>query len=165
MNSSERLSEALHELQEEHLAIRPPAYIGARLHDAIESANRPSASIHRLWALAFAGCALLFLVLFSVSMFRFQPQTQQYDSAVKIMPVSESTSAFIPLPSSAGLPPPQETSLLRVRLQKAELRQFGLELPDSNSPQYAQVEFAVGEDGLARAVRFVQLTLPSGSSR
>jgi hypothetical protein len=164
MNSSERLSEALHDLRGEQSGIQPPAHIRAHVLGAMEARNFPLAATHRLWSFAFAACALLFLGLFSVSMLRFRPQGQQNNSAEEILPAGESTSVFIPLPSSAGLPPPEETCLLRVRLQRFELRQFGLELPDALSTQYTQVEFVVGEDGLARAVRFVQPSL-SGSRR
>jgi hypothetical protein len=164
MKSSERLAEALQDLRGEHCGIQPPAHIRAHMQDAVKASRLSSASMHGLWPFAFAGCASLFLALLSVAMLQFQPQAQFDNSAEQALRARESTSVFVPLPSSAGLPPPEETCLLRVRLQRSDLRQFGLELPDAPSTQYTQVDFVVGEDGLARAVRFVQ-PISSGSVR
>jgi hypothetical protein len=155
MNSSHRLSEALHDLRDEHRRIQPPPQILAHVQAAVVPASQPD-SPRRLWTLAFAACTFLFLCLFSGTILQFEPQPSLNYSSAQMEPASESTTGLIPLPSSAGLPPPQATSLLRVRLQESELRQFGLEFSEPFSTRYTQVEFVVGEDGLARAVRFVQ---------
>jgi hypothetical protein len=153
MNSSHRLSEALHDLRDVHRRIQPPPRILAHLQESVVPASQ---SPRRLWTLAFAACTFLFLILFCWTILQLQPQPSPNYSSEQMEPASESTTGLIPLPSSAGLPPPQATSLLRVRLQESELRQFGLEFSEPFSTRYTQVEFVVGEDGLARAVRFVQ---------
>ncbi len=156
MNASDRLSHALDDLRDEHRNIQPPAHVRVLVQASAGAANLPSPLRRRLWSVAFAACTLLFFCLLSVSIVQFHLQRQRNDSSARISSPVETTTAFIPLPSSAGLPPPQETSLLRVRMQESELRQFGLEVPEPFSTRYTQVEFAVGEDGLARAVRFIQ---------
>jgi hypothetical protein len=157
MNSSDRLSKVLNDLRDEHRRIQPPPRILAHVQAAVVPASRPG-SPRRLWTLAFAAGVFLFLILFSWTMLRFREQSSLNGSSAQMEPASQSTTGLIPLPSSAGLPPPQTTSLLRVRLQESEMRQFGLEFTDASSTRYTQVEFLVGEDGLARAVRFVQPT-------
>jgi hypothetical protein len=70
--------------------------------------------------------------------------------------VSASSSGFIDLPSSAMLPAPAETTLVRLAIRKGDLRQFGLDVPEPFISERAQAEFTLGEDGLARSVRLVE---------
>jgi len=70
--------------------------------------------------------------------------------------VSASSAVFIDLPSSAMLPAPAETTLVRLAIRKGDLRQFGLDVPEPFASERAQAEFTLGEDGLARSVRLVE---------
>jgi len=63
--------------------------------------------------------------------------------------------SFLALPSSEGLPPPSMTTLVRMRIRRDDLQQYGLELSPTNTPEIILAEFVVGQDGLSRAVRFV----------
>ena len=63
---------------------------------------------------------------------------------------------FVPLPVSEGLPPAAELSVVRMRLQGSDLRQYGLEAPADAVAQSMLAEFVVGEDGLPRAIRIVR---------
>lgn len=63
---------------------------------------------------------------------------------------------FVPLPVSEGLPPAAELSVVRMRLQGSDLRQYGLEAPADAVAQTMLAEFVVGEDGLPRAIRIVR---------
>jgi len=47
-------------------------------------------------------------------------------------------------------------SVVRVRVRGSELRQYGLEAPPDAGAQTLLAEFAVGEDGLPRAIRIVR---------
>ena len=69
--------------------------------------------------------------------------------------VKESDGRFLALPSSEGLPPPSMTTLVRIRIRRDDLQQYGLELSPTNTPEIILAEFVVGQDGLSRAVRFV----------
>jgi hypothetical protein len=63
---------------------------------------------------------------------------------------------FVALPVSEGLPAATELSVVRVRVRGSELRQYGLEAPPDAGAQTLLAEFAVGEDGLPRAIRIVR---------
>jgi hypothetical protein len=67
----------------------------------------------------------------------------------------ESLADFIPLPASEGLPPAFALSLVRMRIEQSSLQQYGLEVPAENASQTLLAEFAVGEDGLPRAIRII----------
>jgi hypothetical protein len=67
----------------------------------------------------------------------------------------ESLADFIPLPASEGLPPAFALSLVRMRIEQSSLQQYGLEVPADNASRILLAEFAVGEDGLPRAIRIL----------
>ena len=71
-------------------------------------------------------------------------------------PTSSSLDAFVPLPASEGLPTPAELSIVRIRLRGSDLQQYGLQTPADALAQTMLAEFAVGEDGLPRAIRIVR---------
>jgi hypothetical protein len=67
-----------------------------------------------------------------------------------------SLADFVALPASEGLPAASEISLVRMRIEGSALQQYGLEIPAEAAPRTLLAEFAVGEDGLPRAIRIVQ---------
>jgi hypothetical protein len=71
-------------------------------------------------------------------------------------PTSNSLDAFVPLPASEGLPTAAELSIVRIRLRGSDLQQYGLQTPADAFAQTMLAEFAVGEDGLPRAIRIVR---------
>ena len=71
-------------------------------------------------------------------------------------PASSSLDAFVPLPASEGLPNAAELSIVRIRLRGSDLQQYGLQTPADALAQTMLAEFAVGEDGLPRAIRIVR---------
>jgi type IV secretory pathway VirB10-like protein len=71
-------------------------------------------------------------------------------------PTVSSLDAFVPLPASEGLPAPAELSIVRIRLRGSDLQQYGLQTPADALAQTMLAEFAVGEDGLPRAIRIVR---------
>jgi len=71
-------------------------------------------------------------------------------------PTVSSLDAFVPLPASEGLPPAAELSIVRMRLRGSDLQQYGLQTPADAMAQTMLAEFAVGDDGLPRAIRIVR---------
>jgi hypothetical protein len=71
-------------------------------------------------------------------------------------PTLSSLDAFVPLPASEGLPTAAELSIVRIRLRGSDLQQYGLQTPADALAQTILAEFAVGEDGLPRAIRIVR---------
>lgn len=66
-----------------------------------------------------------------------------------------SMSDFVALPASEGLPPASTISFVRMQIQQNALQQYGLEVPAETQPRTVFAEFAVGEDGLPRAIRII----------
>jgi hypothetical protein len=77
-------------------------------------------------------------------------------SSLPDTPTSSSLDAFVPLPASEGLPAAAELSIVRIRLRGSDLQQYGLQTPADALAQTMLAEFAVGEDGLPRAIRIVR---------
>ena len=71
-------------------------------------------------------------------------------------PTLSSLDAFVPLPASEGLPTAAELSIVRIRLRGSDLQQYGLQTPADAQAKTMLAEFAVGEDGLPRAIRIVR---------
>jgi hypothetical protein len=67
-----------------------------------------------------------------------------------------SLDEFVALPVSEGLPTAAELSVVRIRLRGSDLQQYGLEMPAEAVAQTMLAEFAVGEDGLPRAIRILR---------
>ena len=124
---SEVLAEALRELRESHLTIA-------------SSKPRP----HRLWipAAVAAAAALVFFVV--------RPPGREGAFRTEIL------TSFVDLPAGAALPAATMTTILRVEMRKEDLRQYGLTVPAAVGAELVRADLMVGEDGLARAVRFVQ---------
>jgi len=57
---------------------------------------------------------------------------------------------------SEGLPAASALSIVRMRLRGSDLQQYGLEAPADGLAHTMLAEFAVGEDGLPRAIRIVR---------
>ena len=64
--------------------------------------------------------------------------------------------SFYALPSASELPPVETAMVIRVQLPMSSLRLMGLLVSEENSAERIQADVLVGQDGLARGVRFVQ---------
>ena len=69
---------------------------------------------------------------------------------------SNSLDEFVPLPVSEGLPTSAELRVVRMKLRGSDLQQYGLQTPVDAAGQTMLAEFAVGEDGLPRAIRILR---------
>ena len=65
------------------------------------------------------------------------------------------TAGFVPWPGAEAWPPFESGSLVRVDLPVSALIALGLPVP-SSTVSVVQADVVVGQDGFARAVRFVQ---------
>ena len=64
--------------------------------------------------------------------------------------------SFYALPSANELPPVETAMVVRVQLPMSSLRLMGLLVSEESSAERIQADVLVGQDGLARGVRFVQ---------
>lgn len=65
-------------------------------------------------------------------------------------------SDFYPLPEAEGLPPVENATVIRVQLSVESLQSMGLDMNADNPTDQVQADILLGQDGLARAVRFVE---------
>jgi hypothetical protein len=86
----------------------------------------------------------------------FKPHAPVRTSSPPHAPTSSSLDAFVPLPASESLPTASELSIVRIRLRGSDLQQYGLQTPADAFARTMLAEFAVGEDGLPRAIRIVR---------
>lgn len=64
--------------------------------------------------------------------------------------------SFYPLPDAYQLPPVENATVVRVQLRMSSLRLIGLPVSEERAGERIQADVLLGQDGLARAVRFVQ---------
>jgi hypothetical protein len=69
---------------------------------------------------------------------------------------AEGVTAFMEVPGSEGLPAPMESSIVRVRMAKGDLRQYGFDVPPAAAGEVIHADLYLGEDGLPRAIRLVR---------
>ena len=68
----------------------------------------------------------------------------------------EVATGFIPVAGGDILGPLDRGRLVRVELPRTALRSFGLPMNEDRAAERVMADVLVGEDGLARAIRFVQ---------
>jgi hypothetical protein len=74
-------------------------------------------------------------------------------------PVSEQAEFVTDFITVAGTDPAEPVDspiLVRVRLPRAALVKFGLPMNEERSSEFVKADVVLGNDGLARAIRFVQ---------
>jgi hypothetical protein len=63
---------------------------------------------------------------------------------------------FYPLPGADELPPVESATIIRVQLPMSSLRLIGVPVSEERAGDSVQADMLLGQDGLARGVRFVQ---------
>jgi hypothetical protein len=71
-------------------------------------------------------------------------------------PPSEIATSFIALDSGRGLARPDSLQLVRVELPRSALMSFGLPMNVERADERIKADLLVGDDGVARAIRFVR---------
>jgi hypothetical protein len=65
-------------------------------------------------------------------------------------------AAFYPLPDTEELPPVENATVVRVQLPMSSLRLIGFPVNEERAGERIEADVLMGQDGLARGVRFVQ---------
>jgi hypothetical protein len=65
---------------------------------------------------------------------------------------------FLPLPGAAQLTPADDVNVVHVELPRSAMMQVGIEVGPDRADETVHADVMVGADGLARAVRFVDVT-------
>jgi hypothetical protein len=74
----------------------------------------------------------------------------------KPAPVQEVATEFLAMPYAPGFTSEDRGQLVRVRLPRESMRSFGLPVNQDRMVQTVKADVLIGEDGIARAIRFVQ---------
>jgi hypothetical protein len=163
MRASEHLSAALEEIKREHRELEAPTFLQTRLQGAARRSTLPSTSVRWRWSWIAVATAMTLLALAATELVRKGMERHARYSGSVVATQSEQqalplrAAEFVALPASQTLPEPLETTRLQVRVRIGDLRQWGVDVPELFSSEYAQAEFLVGEDGLARAVRVIRV--------
>lgn len=175
----DELDEILGDVRIDHQRLEAPAHLGTHLTRAARSTAKRSS---RIWV-AFAAAAVIGVVLWQRRSVPVNPVVKRVEISTvapsiipKAAPVEqvakrlvehrrktirparprEFVTEFMSLPGAEALPIPLETNILRVRVPKGELRQYGFDVPPPRAAELIRADLVVGDDGFARAVRFVQ---------
>ena len=87
-----------------------------------------------------------------------QAQVQRKAASVRLPHQRRSEVAlnFYRLPDTDELPPMESATIVRVQLPMSSLRLMGLPVNEDRAAEPVQADMLLGQDGLARGVRFVQ---------
>lgn len=188
-SDQDSLQAALRAVRESTLSARVPQQLEEKLIEAMR--RRPNAAVtHRHSRVLFAAAAILacavpaaFVWMSSlrpvavqpakpaIRAFRFEPRAPAQEqpparatagSKQQVARPSEVVTAFLPL-GYAG-PPPDAYQVVRVKMDRSSLVQYGLPLNLERSDEPLNADLLVGNDGVPRAVRFVNLVTSTSSS-
>jgi len=148
------LTAALRAIADEDAQLGASPEIEARLLADVRGIAAARRRRQRIAALAIAAALLLAL---AVPAWRTRTRPPTNFALSVNMRVEEVTTAFLPLPY--GSVPASRVHVVRLAVPRAALASFGLmprESVNRTSTETVVADVLVGEDGLARAVRFVR---------
>jgi hypothetical protein len=153
----ERLTEALREIASEDRCLEPSPAVEHRLLDLFraERAARRATRRRRAWALAASAIAAIALTAWFAD--RMQPRSATIIARDPVVPAPtgvEIATDYLPLPYSDV--PLESGVIVRLEVPRSALVSFGLAPADAEVSGTVQADVLVGEDGLARAVRFIR---------
>jgi anti-sigma factor RsiW len=135
-----------------------PAMNPRQLNSLLAAFDRPRARSRRATiavGLSLAASVLI-VVSLSVGVKREAPAPGSSEAvAATLAPPTGADGAFVVLPGATALPRLESGRLIRVEIPESELSSVGL-WPPTQTGGAIQADVLVGQDGLARAVRFVQ---------
>jgi hypothetical protein len=158
------LTAALRALAEDEAAAGASPMVEARLLEEVRSIAR--ARQRRIYAASFAVAAVLILAV-AMPVWRAIARRPLTDRMAHVaVPAGEVATAFLPL--RYGSVPMTGGQMVRMEVPERALASFGLAsgvVLDGSSSRTVWADVIVGEDGLARAVRFVRPVLQKEKHR
>jgi hypothetical protein len=148
-NQNDELTRALRRLKEDDEAMSASPAVEARLLEEVRGLQGRQRGWSPRLVAALAAAAI---VLLTVSLAWWNRRSEPATAVVAL----EATTEFFPLFYSSV--PSAQTHLMRLELPRESLARFGLMSADGISSTSGTVlaDVLVGDDGLARAVRFVR---------
>jgi len=142
-------------------AVRQPSpFVGKMLLEGFHERQKSRRQRRRVWITRCAAGAIAAMLLIGTAMMlRRAPQPAAAAGAAPSAVATaetgdEVTTDFIPL--SYDPAPVGATSVVRVELPRSALMAFGLPMNEDRMEEVVQADILLDEDGLMRAVRFVQ---------
>jgi hypothetical protein len=148
-----------------------PARVEARLRAAFraQAGMESLPSARRRWVPAFAWAAAMAAMLVAgVLLVRDRQPEAKRPSPVRTIELARAENAgamdvaledgFLPLPGAAHLPAVDDVDVVHVELPRSAMMQVGIEVSEEQAGETVQADVMVGSDGLARAVRFTDVT-------
>jgi hypothetical protein len=126
--------------------------------EEVEAALRAEFRAHRQRGrrrqISFALIAASILLLMTAALLRVAPKPAP---AAARTPGLERTTPFLPMAGRELLAPMEYGHVIRVRLPRSTMASFGLPVNEARAGEMVSADVLLGEDGLARAVRFIQM--------
>ena len=139
-------NDALRKLSEDDAKLRTSPDVEKRLLGAVRNIGRARRRRTWLGGSAIAAVLIIGIALYSWRIGNRPPATEES--------ISEVATEFLPLPYSHV--PMNIGSTVRIEVPAAALASFGLAPLDFRKSGTVQADVLIGEDGLARAIRFVR---------
>jgi hypothetical protein len=146
------LSEALAAWAREDGRAEAPPRVAAAAMAAFRETRGPRTAMPLFLGISTAAAVLLagFLATYHASVPASLP-------AAAVAPAGEPEEGFVPLASADPLEDEDGGAVMRVSLPASALTSLGLPGGDGASPEIVEAEVVVGEDGIARAARLVDV--------
>jgi hypothetical protein len=156
------LAEALRALADDERALGASPSVKVRLDEEVARLRQATSRERRVTAVIYAlAAAVIFAVLVPVWQ-TSRTARGATDATPSSMTPAEITTAFVPL--TYGTVPFTGGHLVRFNVPRQAAARFGLmpfDALDSAAPDTVAADVLVGDDGLARAVRFVEPAIAS----
>jgi len=149
--------------------LEAPSRVEARLLNAFRAQTGRPEIVRRQWIPALTWAAAL-AAMIAVGMFVVRDRAQQPKRpATRHIELAMSEAGangleqvleegFLLLPGAAQLAPADDMNVLHVELPRSAMMQVGFEVNPERADETVRADVMVGSDGLARAVRFVDVT-------
>jgi hypothetical protein len=134
--------------QNEHAPARIETALLAAFRNPARAGGPERSTLHRMLRPVAAAAAVVLLAL-GIAFAPGRPPSIAQAPA----PRGERATEFIPL--LYGNPPPERGHVVRIRMSRSALVPFGFPMNPERAFEPVNADVLVGEDGLARAIRFV----------
>ena len=131
-------------------SIKAPSRVEANLVRVFQ--GRQNNKHHaRVWRRLFAPAATIMIIAIAILALQYGPEPPVRSNIV----ASELTTGYIPIGIGNPVDPTGFTSIVRISLPHSEMSKFGLPVQAELEQNRITADVLLGEDGIAKAIRFV----------
>lgn len=107
------------------------------------------------WLQARPWLAAAAVIVFAVA--AWQVVGRWHSSGIQVPAAAAEEMTFVALPTAVGLPPLESGRVVRVALPAASLPAYGFDVAPTSADSLVEADLLVGQDDVARAIRFVSV--------